>query len=638
MANDNDTMSAVQKILQAESSKITKTFLEGLFAGYHDKETNTYKDPNYKPNQHFTLTNEMYPYVKESVDTTLGKLVFNRYVLEDTGLIDKIGYWNKPLDEDSLADLNVAVNVLLINDAIPTSSLGAYIDHRDRMGFWCSTFLSTSITSALLKPQIDVEKRKKELFEEYRDKLHSNNPTEQILASNKMEKELMGMVRKNLESDVGYDMYRSGSANLDNNYKTINVMLNPVFNDATKKFDIPEHSLMNGVTKYDIPALSNIVVAGAYPSAVGTAEAGYMSKIIMALMQSIQIDPNRTSDCGSNVTIPFFVTKKNARYVLDRYINAGGKKVLITRENVQSYIGQTINLYTPQGCKNKKICAKCGGHVFQNLGVTNVGLLVTQFTMKLLNLKLKSKHNLSQSADVIPVNYLFADHTTNAIVDNGVLKNKAKMRMFIPKLLEEINGFVKEATQISCMGVFPVKFYDKNDNEIQSTIMTFPCQVDFTIYSDIQEDPENYIVTYEPNSEICTTTIRQSIVNVEFFINQIYLYSTQPQIPYNLMTNLMFRCMELNKVDLTVSSIVYEMLAMRVCRSGNDSFAKAFANNPSIDQMSYDKLNFRSAVQEAGILQGVLFQDLSKSINVGMSRALDGIKPEETPFEHIIRA
>ena len=182
------------------------------------------------------------------------------------------------------------------------------------------------------------------------------------MASNAVEKELMKVVRKNLANDYGYDMYASGDGNLDNNYKTINVMRGAVFNGLTGRFDISESSLMDGIQKKDIPSFANSVVAGAYPSAIGTADAGYMAKIILALLQSEHIDPNPDSDCGTTMTIPLTITNKNKQYVLYRYINTGGKKpTLITMDNVDTFVGKTINLYSPQCCKHESICGKCAG-------------------------------------------------------------------------------------------------------------------------------------------------------------------------------------------------------------------------------------------------------------------------------------
>jgi hypothetical protein len=211
------------------------------------------------------------------------------------------------------------------------------------------------------------------------------------------------------------------------------------------------------------------------------------------------------------------------------------------------------------------------------------------------------------------------------------------MKMFIPRLLEELSGFYREATCIETIGLFPVKFYDAKGNELLSTMMSIPALLSFNVYSDIQEDIDNYIVTYEPDAKICNLGIQQSVVNVEYFINQIYLLSKSPQLPYNLMTEMMFRCMEINGIDLTGPSITYELLARRVCRSGNTTFAKTYGRNPNVDPLSYTKQRFREAVQDEGVLQGILFQNIPESMAKGLSATLNGKTPTSTPLEKIIR-
>jgi len=628
---------AKDRILSANVNDINKAFIEDMFASYHDKESNQYMQANFVPTEVIKLTKQEYQWVDKEVVTTTGMLVFNRYILERTNIIEHLGYWNNPIDKKGLNGLTAEVNNLAILNKITMEQLGQFIDSRDRLGFWCASFLSVALTPSLLRPMTDVEKRKAELFKQYENEIRSNNPVIQTMTVNKIEKELMGMVRNNLKNDSGYDLYRSGDGNLDNNYKTINVMRGSVFNNTTKKYDVVESSLMGGVKKKDITAFSNSVLEGAYPSAVGTADAGYMAKIILALLQSEHIDPNPDSDCGTEKTIPLTVTNKNTKYLLFRYINDNGKKVLTDLHNINNYVGKTVQLYSPQCCERDAICGKCAGRVFHNLGVTNVGLLVTQVTQKMLNIKLKSKHDLSQNAGIIPKEYLFLNDNNLCSVEDGIMKNKVKVKFFIPRLFEELDGFVREPTVVSCMGVFPVKFYDKNDQEILSTMLIVPAVLNFNIYDDIQEDMDNYIITYEAGSDICSLGIQKNIANVEYFINQIYLYSKSPQIPYNLMTEMMFRCLDINSIDLTGPAITYELLARRVCRSGDKPFAAVYGKNPNVDPMGYEKLRFRDAVQQAGVLQAVLFQDISSGMNKGLAATLNGKKSTPTPLEKIVK-
>ena len=170
-------------------------------------------------------------------------------------------------------------------------------------------------------------------------------------------------------------------------------------------------------------------------------------------------------------------------------------------------------------------------------------------------------------------------------------------------------------------------------------MMIIPAQLDFNIYNEVQEDLDNYIVTYEPGSNICSLVIQKTVTNVEYFINQVYLYSKNPQLPYNLLTFIMFRCLEINGIDLTGASIVYELLARRVCRTpGDRPFSTVYGKQPGVDPMSYTKLPFREAVQRAGVLQSILFQDISRGMNKGLAQTLNGKTPTATPLEAIIKA
>jgi len=634
----------MERILKTDINQINKSFIEDLFAGYHDKESGQFKQANFNTNDKILLTPDIYPFVKQKTNTTLGQLLFNRYILERLSLIQHLGYWDKPLNSGNLNNLNTAINNLVLTDIIDTKVLGEYVDSRDRLGFWCASFLAVSISPKLILPMHDVNKRKAELFHSKANQLNSSNPVEQIMTMNEIEKELVGMVEKNLSEDSGYDFYASGDANLENNYKTINITRGAVYNPSTKKYDIIKNSLMEGVTQKDIPGFSNSIVAGAFPSAIGTAESGYLAKQILALLQSESIDPNPESDCKTTSTIPFEITNRNKQYVLFRNIVVKGKVVLTTLLNIHEFVGQTVQMFSPQGCSQDKICAKCAGKTFYNLGVTQVGLLVTQMTMKMLNLKLKAKHDLSQSAGVIQEEHLFMHDNKHCVIENKILKNKTIMKIFIPRFFnettgkEDVSSYHIESTSATCLGILPVKFYDNKNNVIFSTMMIIPTTMIFNIYNEVQQDIDNFIITYEPNSEVCRLDFQQSIINVEGFINQIFINSKIPQIPYNIMALMSFRCLEINRLDLTAPAIVYELLARRTCRSGNSTFAKVFSKNPQVDQMSYTKLPVRKAVQESGILQGMLFEHMSGAIQVGLAQTLNGIKPTETPLEKIIKA
>lgn len=633
---------ALDRILSVEPKEINKTFLENLFAGHHDRKTNTFTDPLFKPTAKILLTPDLYRYVREPTETTLGRLVLNRYLLEQWGIIEMIGYWNKEIDSKGLSNLNTEVNNLVLEDKIDCDTLVEYVDARDRLGFWCSGFLAVSITPALLLPMENVNKRKLELFDAHKTELESDNPVTQIMVNNAIEKELVDIVRENLKADSGYDFYRSGDANLDNNYKTINVMRGAVFDEATKKYHVVKSSLMEGIKPHDITPFANSVVAAAYPSAVGTAEAGYMSKQLIALTQSEHINPDPNSDCGTNATIPFFVTDRNKQYIVFRNIKEGNKIKELTLHDLGDYVGKTVQLYSPQCCCNKTICAKCAGTLFYRMGggdVVNIGCLTSIITKTILDRKLKSKHDLSQNAGFMDPKRAFLNAPDFVdVTEDGHLRTKKRLKLFVPKYTDEVTAYYIEARSMHCIGVMPAKFYDDHGNEILSTLMSVPTMIDLILYQDIQEDMDNYIIDYEAGSNVCSLAFAQNIENVCDYLNLIYFHSKLPLIPYHLYTDMEFRNLELNKMDLEGPSIIYELLARRLCRDGNESFALTYGKNPNVDPLSYTKLSYREAVQKAGALQAVLFEDISKGINVNLANTLNGIEPEDTPFDKIIRA
>jgi hypothetical protein len=53
--------------------------------------------------------------------------------------------------------------------------------------------------------------------------------------------------------------------------------------------------------------------------------------------------------------------------------------------------------------------------------------------------------------------------------------------------------------------------------------------------------------------------------------------------------------------------------------------------------MSYIKFAYREAVQKAGAIQAMLFEDISKGINVNLANTLNNVPTEDTPFDKIMR-
>jgi hypothetical protein len=100
-------------------------------------------------------------------------------------------------------------------------------------------------------------------------------------------------------------------------------------------------------------------------------------------------------DCGSKLTIPFYVNKTNARYILDKYIVVDGRKICLTKSNIKSYIGTTVHFKSPLTCGHTDgVCHACGGRLtdymppFVSLGIAST----IEYMGKVAQLVLSSKH------------------------------------------------------------------------------------------------------------------------------------------------------------------------------------------------------------------------------------------------------
>ena len=101
---------------------------------------------------------------------------------------------------------------------------------------------------------------KKKLFEENKEAIAAGDNR----VVEKIEKQLIAETQKELEGDIGMDLYNSGArGSVGNHLKNILISRGAVANPVTGKYDIIENSLLDGLDKKDITPHSNTIVTGA---------------------------------------------------------------------------------------------------------------------------------------------------------------------------------------------------------------------------------------------------------------------------------------------------------------------------------------------------------------------------------------
>lgn len=203
---------------------------------------------------------------REPIETTLGRLIFYKVLVEGSGLSGLISYdsINKIFIKKEYDGFESRISDFLVSDKITTDQFSEYINRRDWLGLQLHAVVTVSFTSATTKTPPRVKELREKLFKQYDAELSNGD----IITANKVENELIDAMLKEIKDDPGYDLYASGArGSVDNHMKNMFLMRGGVSNPNTGKYDIMRTSFNDGLRKEDFTPASNSVVHGAYHKA-----------------------------------------------------------------------------------------------------------------------------------------------------------------------------------------------------------------------------------------------------------------------------------------------------------------------------------------------------------------------------------
>ena len=381
------------KYLALKPDSITRTLLADMFADMVDSSNKDRVVGKRKP-RHYTwdiisVPKDYFFEGSAALDMTIGRFIANKFMFESCGIISIIGIFNNVMNKSAIGSIDNKIGQIYMEDKINRSQFNSYLEHRDTLGYWLNGMLAHTISEKMLKPLDAVEKKKAELCKKYEKELSEGN----LDVMTQISDELVAYAKELLKDDPGMDLYLSGDLDFGNNYKNNAILKGAVINKITNEYDFISSSLMGGIEVKDIPAHANSILASQYPASIATADAGYMGKKLLALLQMMEIDEPGT-DCGTKHLVPITITKNNSKDLLYTYIdNGSGQLIMLTNDNIGSYVDKTVMMRSPMTCVTDKICSKCAGNLFYMLDVKHAGLFSTQISHAALNLALKAKHN-----------------------------------------------------------------------------------------------------------------------------------------------------------------------------------------------------------------------------------------------------
>ena len=384
----------VQKIVTANPDDITFEYLVELFGNRASKDSNghlvktvaKYKTTDTVKLKPKSLFND------ETIHTTIGRLIFNKVILEGSGVIRATRYQNSLIDGKGLEELESVISKALANDIITTNEMSAYIDKRDWLLMQLNAVICVSFTPNIIEAPKEVLKLRSELIKENKEGLKEGDPA----VAEKIENVLLTKTKEVLNDDPGMDLYNSGArGSFGNNYKNMYLFRGAIKNEATGKFDIITNSLTDGLGKDSFAPHSNTILGGAYPKSVGTEVSGYMAKQLISFLQT-ELIGDKNTDCGTKKTLPIYLTNKIKKKYIDRYILDGNKIICLDTQTIDKYVGKTVHLFSPIFClrdKNGNICNKCAGNAFYKIDKKMIGITCTQAATRCTDLNMKKFHN-----------------------------------------------------------------------------------------------------------------------------------------------------------------------------------------------------------------------------------------------------
>ena len=332
---------------------------------------------------------------KNSFVTTVGLWIYNRWYIE-RDLFNVFGYINESITKKMFNKINDKLSYALLEDKITVDQLKGYLEKTQKiMPF--ETILAPNMDEDLLTVTKKLNVASKKLFADNKEALDKGDPA----VAEKVLGELLDYAKELLKDDPGMDNYLSGSGASMENFSNFFIAKGIIYDSATNEFRMMRSNYLDGISAEDYVDNAASLSVGPYFRAKRTADGGYYSKLILSAYQHIKIGP-RGSDCGTSRTVKVTLTPSNAKWWIYSYVKEGNRLVELTSDNIDKYIGKTVNMRFSALCESKEhICEHCAGTMFNRLGVTNVGMGCNQIAERLKAAMLKQFHSSAISTSEI---------------------------------------------------------------------------------------------------------------------------------------------------------------------------------------------------------------------------------------------
>lgn len=290
--------------------------------------------------------------ITKKTKSTYGRLLLNQLLLVEN-LGAKIEYQDGNWHSDSI--IYKVMGRVANDDSISASEAHAFVNATQFLAGLTQLCVPSASEKALTTdPRIKAKRA--ELLEKYKGQLNDSS------VISKIEQELIAMDREWIKGDISEGFYKSGKA-FNITRKRAHVMHGGEANflDESKMTLVPT-SLQEGWDMKYLPEMVNSLRDGSHSRGAATAIGGERVKKFQQVFQNASIS---VDDCGTKLGMEYLVTDINKNFFVGRRLVSGKS---ITKDNVNSLVGSTIKLRSPQYCNGAKTdyCKVCSGETVSN--------------------------------------------------------------------------------------------------------------------------------------------------------------------------------------------------------------------------------------------------------------------------------
>lgn len=360
------------------------------------KHTRSY-DPKKAPDLNLTDSVEI-TFNGKKIQTTLGRYILNKIVFFPTWNNKYYYFINKPFMPGVLYQEMKYLKQLVFEKKLEAQAIYDIIDASTEFGLRLANIYNSGMTFNVMIPDNKFQEYRKKEIAKVKDQVLKNTDLD-LLAET--EAKIVDYAKEYYKDDDMIETLDSGSGGSWNgDFKSMNVNVGAVPSIEGKPVLVFD-PLIDGVNPKYQADWTNTGLTGATNRALQTAKAGAQYKDITNSMDNVM---GIRGDCGSKRGI--VVNTSDPLKLFNRYALVNGKPVKITTENVNKFLNKDIVLRDLIYCKEKNgnYCSTCigdGPFDLKQMDVINIGMMTGDIAQNILNLFMKSTHDLRAGSFLI---------------------------------------------------------------------------------------------------------------------------------------------------------------------------------------------------------------------------------------------